>query len=177
MKHDSAFPEPLRARGARTSLLVLAILCAAPTSALGENHEPASFVPEFNRICADLARTRADLGSGLLEEEDFAERILALFVDADSLQVALRTAWPGPRKAGTPLFAMERGLRYLVDSLRENYVGIVARNGFSFVEADRALQAALAWRSGAAPGGVGTMGAGISGVGGFSETVADAARP
>ena len=168
MKDASAFAETLRAGRARTSLLVLAALCAFPTSALGDNSEPASFVPEFNRICAELARTRADLSSGLLRDEDFAERILALFVDADSLQVALRTAWPGARQTGTPLFAMERGLRYLVDSLRENYVGIVARNGLSFVEADRALQAAVAWRAGAGSAGA---------VGGFSETVADAARP
>jgi hypothetical protein len=176
MKHDSAFREPLRARGARTSLLVLAILCAVPTSALGENHQPASFVPEFNRICAELARTRADLGSGLLGDEDFAERILSLFVAADSMQVALQAAWPGARQAGTPLYAMDRGFRYLIESLRENYVGIVRRNGLSFVEADRALQAAVAWRSGAdVVAGVG--GASGSIAAGSTESVADAARP
>jgi hypothetical protein len=177
MKQRSAFQEPFRLTGARTSLLVVAVLCAIPTSAHGDNSEPASFVPEFNRICAELARTRADLGSGSLGDDDFAEQILDLFVEADSLQVALRTAWPGARRAGTPLFAMERGLRYLVEALRENYVGIVGRNGFSFVEADRALQAALAWRSGAAAGCVRTMDDGISGIGGFPGTVADAARP
>lgn len=176
MKHDAALPEPLRTRGARTSLLVLAILCAAPTSAFGENHDPASFVPEFNRICSELARTRADLGAGTLGDEDFADRILALFVAADSMQVALRAAWPGARQAGTPLFAMDRGLRYLIESLRENYVGIVRRNGLSFVEADRALQAAVAWRSGAdAMAGVGGADGGIAV--GFTESVADAARP
>jgi hypothetical protein len=84
--------------------------------------------------------------------------------------------WPGARQAGTPLFAMDRGLRYLIESLRENYVGIVRRNGLSFVEADRALQAAVAWRSGAdiVPG-MGEASAGIAA--GFTESVADAARP
>lgn len=176
MKHEVALAEPRRFGGARTSLLVLALLCAIPTSASGKYSEPASFVPEFNRICAELTRTRADLGSGLLREEDFAERILVLFVDADSLQVALRAAWPGARHAGTPFFAMERGLRYLIESLRENYVGIAEQNGWSFVEADRALQAAVAWRSGA-EGGAGRPGGAGSGIGaGLAESVADAAR-
>lgn len=176
MKHEVAFAEPFRFGGARTSLLVLALLCSVPTSAFGEYSEPASFVPEFNRICAELTRTRADLGSGLLADEEFAERILGLFVDADSLQVALRTAWPGARHAGTPFFAMERGLRYLIESLRENYVGIAEQNGWSFVEADRALQAAVAWRSGAGDGAGGPAGAGVGIGAGFTESVADAAR-
>jgi len=182
MKKASAFAKTLRAPGARTSLLVLAVLCAIPTSAHGENHEPASFVPEFNRICAELTRTRADLGSGILADEAFAERVLGLFVDADSLQLALRTAWPGVHRAGTPLFAMERGLRYLIESLRENYVGIAEQNGWSFVEADRALLAAQAWQSGVGFVGV-TLRGDLDASGatarssGFAATVADAARP
>ena len=182
MKNVPAFATAVRAPGARTSLLVLAVLCAVPTSAFGENHEPASYVPEFNRICAELTRTRADLGSGILGDEAFADRVLALFVDADSLQLALRTAWPGAHRAGTPLFAMERGLRYLIESLRENYVGIAEQNGLSFVEADRAFQAAMAWQSAVGFGGVGIRGdfdgagAGVRGTG-FTATIADAARP
>lgn len=175
MKHDVALAGPLRFGGARTSLLVVALLCSVPVSAFGENHEPATFVPEFNRICSELTRTRAALGSGVLRDEDFAEKVLALFVDADSLQLALRTAWPGASKVGSPVFAMERGLRYLIESLRENYVGIASQNGWSFIEADRALQAAVAWQS-----GVGlsvSADAGHGGTAGFLESVADAARP
>lgn len=175
MRHDVAHAGPLRFGGARTSLLVVALLCSVPASAFGENHEPASFVPEFTRICTELTRTRAALGTGILRDEDFAEKILALFVDADSLQLALRTTWPGASKAGTPVFALERGLRYLIVSLRENYVGIASQDGWSFVEADRALQAAVAWQSGA---GIGLRSdAGGSGPGGFLESVANAARP
>jgi hypothetical protein len=59
---------------------------------------------------------------------------------------------------------MGHSLRYLIDSLRENYVGIVGRNGISFVTADQALQAAVAWRS-----GVGTSDG--------AESMRDAARP
>jgi hypothetical protein len=67
-------------------------------------------------------------------------------------------------------------------SLRENYVGIASQNGWSFVEADRALQAALAWQSGVGFAGV-SLGAlpGAAGSGapsaGITTTVANAARP
>lgn len=177
MKHGVAHAGSLRFGGARTSLLVAALLCSVPASAFGENHEPASFVPEFNRICSELTRTRAALVSGVLRDEDFAEKILALFVDADSLQLAVRAAWPGASRAGTPAFALERGLRYLIASLRENYVGIASRDGFSFVEADRALQAAVAWRSGAGMSvGRSDAWAGGGSPAGFMESVADAAR-
>jgi hypothetical protein len=157
---------------------VIALLCSVPASAFGENHEPATFVPEFNRICTELTRTRAALGSGVLRDEDFAEKILALFVSADSLQLALRAAWPGASKVGTPVFAMDRGFRYLIESLRENYVGIASQDGWSFVAADRALQAAVAWQSGAGVG-VGWEDAPARGgsPAGFMESVADAARP
>lgn len=178
MKHDVALAGSLRFGGARTSLLVVALLCSVPASAFGDNHEPATFVPEFNRICSELTRTRAALGSGVLRDEDFAERILALFVSADSLQLALRAAWPGASKVGTPVFALDRGVRYLIESLRENYVGIASQNGFSFVEADRALQAAVAWQSGA---GIDLGWHDVAARGGsraaFRESVADAARP
>ncbi|HET9251555.1 MAG TPA: hypothetical protein VFP58_05505 [Candidatus Eisenbacteria bacterium] len=175
MKHDVAHAGPLRFGGARTSLLVVALLCSVPASAFGENHEPATFVPEFNRICSELTRTRAALGSGMLREEDFAEKVLALFVDADSLQVAFRTAWPGASKAGTPVFALDRGFRYLIESLRENYVGIASQSGWSFVEADRALQAAVAWQSGVGLNLGVNVGGGGTAV--LLERVADATRP
>lgn len=139
------------------AVLTLVDLAPSPGHALAE---PAldlhKMLPEFTRICADLARAREDLRMGALSEDSFASRILDLFVCADSLQVLVQSADPSTRRFGGPLFAMERGLRYLVDALRDNYVGIVARNGVSFVAADQALQAAVAWKSGVSTGSVST---------------------
>ena len=161
------------ARAKRTLVLaaIVALLDAAPSpqyalATTGPDFGPnlAAMLPEFNRICADLIQAREDLRHGTLDEEGFCDRILALFVDADSLNHSLESAGASARRVASPLFAMSHGLRYLIDSLRENYVGIVARNGISFVAADRALQAAVAWRS-----GIGETGGAAS--------VADAARP
>ena len=110
-------------------------------------------VPEFNRICSDLAHAREELRSGHLAETAFGNRILDLFVQADSLRTAFLATAPRTRMPGTPAFAMERGLRYLIESLRFNYVGMDGANGINFVDADRALQAAMAWRSGAVSAG------------------------
>jgi hypothetical protein len=115
--------------------------------------DPTAQVPEFNRICSDLAHARDELRSGLLGEPDFGDRILDLFVQADSLRTALLATAPALRCPGTPAFAMERGLRYLIESLRQNYVGMAGQNGLDFLDADLALQAAVAWRSGAMGGG------------------------
>lgn len=116
--------------------------------------DPTAQVPEFNRICSDLAHAREELRSGLLGEPDFGDRILDLFVQADSLRTALLATAPAAlRRPGTPAFAMERGLRYLIESLRQNYVGMAGQNGLNFLDADMALQAAVAWRSGAMGGG------------------------
>ena len=111
-------------------------------------------VPEFNRICSDLAHAREELRSGRLAEPAFGNRILDLFVQADSLRNAFLANAPRIRIPGTPAFAMDRGLRYLIESLRFNYVGMDGANGLSFVDADRALQAAVAWRSGAVGAGI-----------------------
>lgn len=140
-------------RAKRTLILTAAVslLSAAPMPRQALAASVPNFaviLPEFNRICAELGRAREDLRVGLLDEDEFADRILALFVDADSLRAALGSSDLGSRRYGGTAFAMERGLRCLIDSLRENYVGIVARNGASFIVADRALQAAVAWRSG-----------------------------
>lgn len=136
--------------------LTLIDLAPSPSSALAE---PAvnlrTMLPEFNRICAELTRAREELRMGALNEDSFASRVLDLFVRADSLQLLVQSADTASRRFGGPLYAMERGLRYLIDSLRENYVGIVARNGVSFVAADQALQAAVAWKSGVSTGGSG----------------------
>jgi hypothetical protein len=115
--------------------------------------DPTAQVPEFNRICSDLAHAREELRSGLLDEPDFGDRILDLFVQADSLRTALLATAPALRRPGTPAFAMERGLRYLIESLRQNYVGMAGQNGLNFLDADLAFQAAVAWRSGAMGGG------------------------
>jgi len=164
------------ARAKKTLVLaaILALLDAAPApgfarSADGADLSPtgpnlAAMLPEFNRICADLISAREELRRGTLDEEAFGDRVLALFVDADSLRNSMETAGATARRIASPLFAMSHGIRYLIDSLRENYVGIVARNGTSFVAADRALQAAVAWRS-----GMGTTGG--------AEAIADAVRP
>jgi len=148
-----------RAKRALVLAAILALLDAAPTPrcALAETGPDLNtMLPEFNRICTDLARAREELRLGTLDEESFGDRVLALFVDADSLKNSLQTAGASTRRIASPLFAMSHGIRYLIDSLRENYVGIVARNGTSFAAADRALQAAVAWRSGAVAVGAAT---------------------
>ncbi len=143
-----------RVQTAFTLAATLVVLSSAPrpeSAWAAAGPDLNAMLHEFNRICADLTRAREELRAGSLAEEEFAERILALFVDADSLRTSLTTLRPAARHAVGSLFAMELGLRYLVESLRENYVGIVSRTGVSFVAADRALQAAVAWRSGVGP--------------------------
>ena len=156
---DHCFRPPGQLALAKRALLLTAILtlldvAPMPKCALGE---PApdlrTILPEFNRICADLTRAREELRLGALDDDSFAARVLDLFVCADSLNVLVQSSKDAERRLGGSMFAMERGLRYLIDSLRENYVGIAARNGVSFVAADRALQAAVAWRSGVGTGG------------------------
>jgi hypothetical protein len=115
--------------------------------------DPTAQVPEFNKICSDLAHAREELRAGVLDEPDFGDRILALFVQADSMRTALLAGAPGIRRPGTPGFAMAQGLRYLIESLRQNYVGMVGQSGLDFMDADRAFEAAVAWRSGAMGGG------------------------
>ena len=143
-------------RAQRALLLAAAAAAGLAFVVPGAAHgavDPTAQVPEFNRICSDLAHARDELRSGLLDEPDFGDRILDLFVQADSLRTALLATAPALRRPGTPAFAMERGLRYLIESLRQNYVGMAGQNGLNFLDADLALQAAVAWRSGAMGGG------------------------
>jgi len=145
-------------RAHRALLLAAAAAAGLALVVPGAAHgavDPTAQVPEFNRICSDLAHARDELRSGLLGEPDFGDRILDLFVQADSLRTALLATAPALRRPGTPAFAMERGLRYLIESLRQNYVGMTGKNGLDFLDADMALQAAVAWRSGAMGGAVG----------------------
>jgi len=143
-------------RAQRALLLAAAAAAGLALFVPGAAHgavDPTAQVPEFNRICSDLAHAREELRSGLLGEPDFGNRILDLFVQADSLRTALLATAPTLRTPGTPAFAMERGLRYLIESLRFNYVGLAGAKAINFVDADRALQAAVAWKSGAVGAG------------------------
>jgi hypothetical protein len=156
MDHRIGWPGHLA--GAKKAIILTAVMAlldvaSCPSHALAAP-EPSTgtMLSEFNQICADLSRAREELRLGALDEDSFAARILDLFVQADSLNVLVQSSTAASRRLGGSLFAMDRGLRYLIDSLRENYVGIVAQSGVSFVAADRALQAAVAWRSGVGTG-------------------------
>jgi hypothetical protein len=128
--------------------VALELACAVPASA--EKHEAIDvqgIVSEFRQICSELEQARAGLAGGALSDDSFADRVLDLFVRADSLQHALpRGGWVRNSGGGPGGFALSRAFRYLIESLRENYVGIASKNGIDFVEADRAYQAAVAWR-------------------------------
>jgi hypothetical protein len=132
------------------SILVLVSLLAVaprPADAAGrrESRDVARFATALTRMCRDLSSARDQLTGGKVDEASFADRVLELFVQADSVRAVLGTStWirePGP---GT---ALERGFHFLIVSLRENYFGITERDGTRFVSADRALRAAVAWRS------------------------------
>jgi len=140
--------------GAQIALLsgLLAVeLAFAPPSgaATAEANDTGGAAAEFRQICSELDAARGGLRAATLTSEEFADRVLDLFVRADSLsQRVPRGGWirgTGPGAGET--FALSRALRYLIEALRENYVGIAAGNGVNFVEADRAYQAAVAWRS------------------------------
>jgi hypothetical protein len=107
----------------------------------------SDIIPAFNLICQELRDGRAALQKGRLSETAFVDLVLDLFVRTDSLSTLFSASAPRAR-ALTPLTSLARGFRYLKESLRANYEGIAARNGLRFVEADRSLEAALAWRSG-----------------------------
>ncbi|HET9951974.1 MAG TPA: hypothetical protein VFS09_09295 [Candidatus Eisenbacteria bacterium] len=130
------------------ALLALELAFALPASAgRPEAVDVQGAVAEFRQICSELEQARAGLGAGTLGDEEFADRVLDLFVRADSLQHMLpRGGWVRNAGNATGGFALSRALRYLIESLRENYVGIASKNGIDFVEADRAYQAAVAWR-------------------------------
>lgn len=121
----------------------------------------AGLIPTLNRICSDLSRSREELRTGMLSADQFSERVLALFVDADSMREVVEATPLSERWSGGRFFAADHTVRYLIDSLRENYLGIVAGNGLDFVAADQALEAAEAWRSGIAGVTAGTESRGV----------------
>ena len=131
-------------------LLALELACSAPAEAgKPQAVDLPSIAAEFQTICGQLDEARTGLRIGTISNDEFAERVLDLFVRADSLrQLVPRSGWvrASSNANATGAFALSRALRYLIDSLRENYVGIAAGDGVSFVVADRAYQAAVAWR-------------------------------
>lgn len=130
------------------ALLALELACAMPASA-GKHDAPdvVGFVTEFRLICSELELARAGLAAGTLSDDEFGDRVLDLFVRADSLNQELpRGGWVKNAGHGVGSLALSRAIRYLIESLRENYVGIASKNGVDFVEADQAYQAAVAWR-------------------------------
>ncbi|HYQ96397.1 MAG TPA: hypothetical protein VER38_05250 [Candidatus Eisenbacteria bacterium] len=111
----------------------------------GDGANVQGLVREFNSICSDLQKARCDLQMRALDETAFGDRILELFVRADSITTLLDKRAPAPGRVGRA-FALEWALRHLRESLRENYEGIVEGNGYRFVTADLAFKAAEAWR-------------------------------
>lgn len=134
--------------------MAISLLAAMPRLAPASTTDPRTFassaagVPkaaleEFRGICADLEAARARLANGRLDESAFADSLLSLFARADSLAQTLAAGAQG----NPSWITVQRGVGYLIVSIRENWVGIAAENGMSFAEADTALKAALAWRS------------------------------
>ena len=135
---------PRRASGALALGLLVAMLGGLPRSSTASPSDlPKAALEEFRGLCNELTAARDRLATGRLNEEAFADTLLALFARADSLASRLAS---GP--AGNPSrITLQRGTAYLIDSLRDNWIGIQARNGVSFAEADLALKAAIAYRS------------------------------
>jgi hypothetical protein len=131
--------------------MALTIVLTATTPGIGcagsrgESADLKGLVREFNAIATELQKARGDLQLRILDERSFGDRILELFVRADSIKTLLDQRFPPPRTVG-PTFALEWALRHLNESLRENYEGIVEGNGYRFVTADLAFKAAEAWK-------------------------------
>ena len=129
--------------------LTIVLTAATPGIGIGGSHgdktDLKGLIREFNAIGTELRKARCDLTLHVLDEESFGNRILELFTRADSIRTLLDKRVPPPRTSG-PAFALEWALRHLNESLRENYEGIVERNGYRFVTADLAFKAAEAWK-------------------------------
>jgi hypothetical protein len=130
--------------------MTIAIVLTATTPGIGsggsrDGANLQGLVREFNSICGDLQTARLELQGHVRDEASFGDRILELFVRADSITMLLDRRVPPPRHSGTA-YALEWALRHLRESLRENYEGIVEGNGYRFVTADLAFKAAEAWR-------------------------------
>ena len=140
----------MRPAGTFLPAMALTIVLTATTPGIGSGSRGdganlQGLVREFNTICTELQKARGELQLRVLDEAAFGDRILELFVRADSINTLLQKKVPGPRRSGTAL-ALQWALKHLTDSLRENYEGIVEGNGYRFVTADLAFKAAEAWK-------------------------------
>lgn len=138
-----------RGNGLLAALLVGGMLIALPRTSPAASPStstedlPSTVLEEFRGICSDLTAVRELLAAGRIDEVTFADSLLALFARADSLAQSLAAG-----HGGNPArITLQRGTAYLIESIRDNWVGIAGENGMSFAEADTALKAALAWRS------------------------------
>ncbi len=133
---------PRRANGVIVLGLAVCLCAAWPKSATAVPHDfPKTILEEFRGLCTELAEARERLSTGRMDEAAFADTLLSIFIRADNMAQILAT---GGNPAQIPL---QRATAYLIEALRENWVGIAARNGMSFVQADLSLKAAVAWRS------------------------------
>jgi hypothetical protein len=136
---------PRRANGALVLGLALCIGCAWPKNApaVTGGDFPKALMEEFRGLCAELTEAREQLAAGRMDESAFADTLLSLFIRADHMAEVLAAGPPG----NPSRISLQRGSAYLIESLRENWIGLAARNGMSFAQADLALKAAVAWRS------------------------------
>lgn len=104
---------------------------------------PKAALDQFRGICSELESARARLANGSLDGHAFADTLLALFTRADSLAQFLAE---GSRN-NPAWITLQKGMGYLMQSLRENWTGMAGQNGVDFADADVALKAAVAWRS------------------------------
>ena len=130
--------------------LTLALTATTPGigsggSSRGDDASLQGLVREFNAICFELQKARVDLSTRDLDDLEFGDRVLGLFVRADSIKSLFDSRFPRAHRLG-PAYALEWALKHLMESLRENYEGIVEGNGYRFVTADLAFKAAEAWK-------------------------------
>ncbi len=148
MQYSSSLAAATRKGRAFLPALTLSVMLTATTPGLGSGEtaiDLRDLIREFNSICADLQTARCDLQKRVLDETAFGDRILELFIRADSITTLLEARLPGPRHPG-PTYPLQWALMHLRQSLRENFEGIVEGNGYRFVSADLALKAAEAWQ-------------------------------
>lgn len=135
---------PRRANGVIVLGLAVCICAAWPKSATAVPQDlPKTVLEEFRGLCVELSEARERLSAGRMDEAAFADTLLSIFIRADDMAQLLATV----TRANPSQLPLQRGTAYLIEALRENWVGLAAGNGMSFVQADLALQAAVAWRS------------------------------
>jgi hypothetical protein len=138
---------PRRANGVIVFGLAFCLCAMWPKSASAVSSAsqelPKTVLEEFKGLCVELADARERLSAGRIDESAFADTLLSIFIRADRMaQMLAAGSQASPSRA-----PLQRGTAYLIEALRENWIGIAGRNGMSFVQADLALKAAVAWRS------------------------------